>query len=116
MKTVLAEARQVPLARQVEEVVLETPVIDIHTHLYEPTFKELLLWGIDELLIYHYLIAETFRYLEEPYESFWARSKAAQAELVWEHLFLKHSPISDTAMWCHYWLRSRRHSRSYWNG
>jgi hypothetical protein len=95
MKTVLAEARQVPLARQVEEVVLETPVIDIHTHLYEPIFKELLLWGIDELLIYHYLIAETFRYLEEPYESFWARSKEAQAELVWEHLFLKHSPISE---------------------
>ena len=32
--------------------------MDIHTHLYEAAFGELLLWGIDELLIYHYLVAE----------------------------------------------------------
>lgn len=76
-------------------VVQSTPVVDIHTHLYDPAFKELLLWGIDELLTYHYLVAEVFRYLEMPYEKFWSLSKPAQADLVWEHLFLKHSPVSE---------------------
>jgi len=95
MKTVLAEARQVPLAKQVEAVVFSTPLTDIHTHLYDPEFQDLLLWGIDDLLTYHYLIAETFRFLDVPYEKFWALSKAEQAELVWEHLFIRHSPISE---------------------
>jgi hypothetical protein len=35
--------------------------------------------GIDELLIYHYLVAEAFRYSDEPYETFFARPKAQQA-------------------------------------
>ena len=62
MKTILSEAARVPVAKQIEEIVLATPVVDIHTHLYDAAFKELLLWGIDDLLVYHYLIAETFRY------------------------------------------------------
>ena len=43
------------------EVVTTTPVIDVHTHLLPPQFGEMSLFGIDELLTYHYLIAETFR-------------------------------------------------------
>ena len=34
---------------------------DIHTHLYDPAMGKLLLWGIDELVTYHYLVAEVFR-------------------------------------------------------
>lgn len=83
------------LANQVRELVNSTPVIDIHTHLYDPVFKELLLWGIDDLLVYHYLVAEAFRYLDLPYEKFWALPKAVQADLIWDALFLKHSPISE---------------------
>jgi hypothetical protein len=49
------------LRRVVARAVAETPVTDIHTHLYPPGFGRLLLWGIDELLTYHYLVAETFR-------------------------------------------------------
>ena len=95
MKTVLAETTRVPFARQIEEVAMCTPVTDIHTHLYDPAFKELLLWGIDELLTYHYLVAEVFRYLDLPYEKFWAMSKTQQADLIWEQLFIQHSPISE---------------------
>jgi hypothetical protein len=95
VKTILAEARTVPVAKQIEEIVLSTPVVDIHTHLYDPAFKELLLWGIDELLVYHYLVAETFRYIDLPYEKFWALSKSKQAELAWDALFIQHSPISE---------------------
>jgi hypothetical protein len=83
------------LAGRVEKAVLTTPVFDIHTHLYDPALGSLLLWGLDDLLGYHYLIAETFRYLEMPYEKYWALSKSAQADLIWNTLFLEHSPISE---------------------
>ena len=95
MKTILAEASRVPVAKQIEDIVLSISVVDIHTHLYDPAFRELLLWGIDELLIYHYLVAEAFRYLELPYDRFWELSKTEQADLIWEALFLEHSPISE---------------------
>ena len=95
MKTIHAEAAHVPFARQIEDIVMSTPVADIHTHLYEPVFKELLLWGIDELLTYHYLVAEVFRYLDLPYDKFWAMPKARQADLIWDQLFLQHSPVSE---------------------
>jgi hypothetical protein len=83
------------LARQVAQAVETTPVTDIHTHLYDPAFGELLLWGIDDLLVYHYLVAEAFRYIEIPYKQFWKLSKFEQADLVWEQLFLQHSPVSE---------------------
>src|SRR5689334_18492678 len=95
MKTILAETSGVPFAKQIEDLVMTTPAVDIHTHLYDPAFKSLLLWGIDDLLVYHYLVAEVFRYLDLPYEKFWSLSKTAQADLIWDALFLKHSPISE---------------------
>ena len=95
MKTMLSETRRARFARDIENVVFSTPVVDIHTHLYDPAFKDLLLWGIDELLTYHYLVAEVFRYLDMPYDKFWALPKTAQADLVWDALFLRHSPVSE---------------------
>ncbi len=95
MKTTQDETVPTAFAQEIEEIVLRTPVVDIHTHLYDPAFKELLLWGIDDLLVYHYLVAEVFRYLEMPFSKFWSLSKTAQADLIWEQLFLKHSPVSE---------------------
>src|SRR6476659_7383375 len=83
------------LSKEIQDAVDSTPLIDIHTHLYDPAFKTLLLWGIDELLVYHYLVAEAFRFMDLPYERFWALSKTAQADLIWNALFLQHSPISE---------------------
>ena len=83
------------LAKRVEKVVANTPVFDIHTHLYDPAFGELLLWGIDDLLTYHYLVAEAFRYLELPPERFWLLPKTQRADLIWDVLFARHSPISE---------------------
>ncbi len=77
------------------DIVQATPVFDIHTHLYDPAFGELLLWGIDDLLVYHYLVAEGFRQFAMPYEKFWALSKTQQADLIWDALFIRHSPISE---------------------
>lgn len=80
----------------VTHAVSETKVTDIHTHLYSAGFGEILLWGIDELLTYHYLVAETMRYVDMPYEDFWGLSKREQADLIWKTLFLEHSPISES--------------------
>ncbi len=96
MKTILAETSRVPFAKEIEDVVMSTPVIDVHTHLYDPAFKELLLWGLDDLLVYHYLVAESFRYLDIPYAKFWSLSKTQQADLIWDALFLQHSPVSES--------------------
>ena len=79
----------------VHEIVAGTPVYDIHTHLYDPAFGGLLLWGIDELLTYHYLVAESLRWLPMPYEKFFAMPKAQQAEAIWQTLFIEHSPVSE---------------------
>ncbi|MCL6613670.1 MAG: glucuronate isomerase [Firmicutes bacterium] len=83
------------LSRLVSETVAQTPITDIHTHLFTPEFGGLLLRGIDELLTYHYLVAETFRWLKMPYEEFWRLPKREQADLIWRTLFLDHSPISE---------------------
>lgn len=95
MKSILSEAGRVPFAAQVEQIVMSTPAYDIHTHLYEPAFGDLLLWGIDELLVYHYLVAESFREHKLPYAKFWSMSKTEQADLVWRELFIERSPISE---------------------
>jgi hypothetical protein len=63
------------IRQTVADVVAATQVYDIHTHLYDPAFGELLLWGIDDLLIYHYLVAEAFRYSDAPYEEFFPLAK-----------------------------------------
>jgi hypothetical protein len=47
------------LRREVD-LAVRTLVIDVYTHLFPPEFGGLFLYRIDELLIYHYLIAETF--------------------------------------------------------
>ena len=88
--------RRAALAKRVEKIVATTPVFDIHTHLYDPAFRDQLLWGIDDLLTYHYLVAEAFRYFDIPFEKFWSLSKTQQADLIWNALFLQHSPISES--------------------
>lgn len=85
------------LRAEVESVVSSTAVVDVHTHLFPSEFKELCLWGIDELLTYHYLTAEALRTARMPYEQFWAMSKTDQADLVWKTLFVDNTPTSEAA-------------------
>lgn len=89
------ERQRNALADRVRRIVDATPVYDIHTHLYDPAFGGLLLWGIDDLLVYHYLVAEAFRHLDMPTERFWTMPKTKQADLIWDLLFLKRSPVSE---------------------
>lgn len=99
------------IALTVRKAVSEQAVWDLHTHLYPPTFGTpfggssndadpagLMLWGVDELLTYHYLVAEVYRVVPAsvlPYDAFWRMSKREQADHIWKHLFIERSPISE---------------------
>ncbi|OLC82579.1 MAG: glucuronate isomerase [Acidobacteria bacterium 13_1_40CM_4_57_6] len=79
----------------VEDVLAATQFVDIHTHLFAPAFGKLGLWGIDELLTYHYLEAEFFRSSNTTPEEYWSLSKREQADAVWRTLFIENTPISE---------------------
>jgi len=99
------------LGRVVRDAIAAQPVLDMHTHVYAPAFGTpvtntgktvdptgLLVWGIDELVTYHYLVAEVYRVVPAtvlPYEQFWRLSKQQQADHIWKHLFIERSPISE---------------------
>jgi hypothetical protein len=91
-RDLLAEA-QIPST--VQDILAETKFVDIHTHLYSPAFGKMGLWGIDELLTYHYLEAELFRSSDIRPDQYWALSKREQADAIWRALFVENTPISE---------------------
>ena len=91
----IPEAKRNEITAMVTRSVLETNVYDIHTHLYDPAFGELLLWGIDDQLVYHDLVAEAFRHFEIDYNDFWKLPKENQAQMIWDVLFINNSPLSE---------------------
>src|SRR4051794_15950068 len=86
-------------------------LVDMHTHASPPSFGTpvanatgrtdpagMMLWGVDELLTYHYLVAEVYRVVpaaQLPYERFWKMTKREQADHIWKHLFIERAPISE---------------------
>jgi hypothetical protein len=92
-----AETLQIEqLTQAVDDVLATTPVIDIHTHLFAPSLGKLGLWGIDELLTYHYLEAEFFRSSRTTPQQYFALSKTQQADAIWRALFVENTPISES--------------------
>lgn len=84
------------IADSVESLLREVPIVDVHTHVFDPAMEELLLTGIDELLNYHYHVAEFFRARPEMAPAdFYALSPQRRADLVWQALFLDQSPLSE---------------------
>jgi hypothetical protein len=79
----------------VEAAVQQTAVLDMHTHLFPPSFGDMNLWGMDALLTYHYLIAETFRTSDVSVDAFWAMPRDHQADLIWDTLFVRSTPLSE---------------------
>jgi hypothetical protein len=83
------------LAAAVRRAVNGAKVTDMHTHLLAPEFGDLNLWGIDELLNYHYLISELFRVAPVRPSAWWEMQKREQADMIWSELFVKRPPISE---------------------
>ncbi len=79
----------------VEEELKATLAIDVHTHLFMPSLGTLGLWGIDELITYHYLEAEFFRSSTMTPAQYWALSKREQADAIWRSLFIENAPVSE---------------------
>ncbi|MCC7145527.1 MAG: hypothetical protein IT443_03705 [Phycisphaeraceae bacterium] len=99
-----AIAHRQSIENDVHKALFAQPVTDLHTHCYTPRFGAspqpggLLLWGIDELVTYHYLVAELYRVItpaELSYERFWLMGKSERADLIWRMLFVENSPISE---------------------
>jgi hypothetical protein len=80
---------------RVMRVVADTPVFDMHTHLFPPEFGALNKWGIEHLLTYHYLIAEVMRAADIKPAAFYAMTTAQQADLIWDALFVRSTPLSE---------------------
>jgi len=76
-------------------IVAETPVFDMHTHLFPPAFADLSRWGIDNLLTYHYLVAEVMRAADVRPADFQQMPQQAQADLIWDALFVRSTPLSE---------------------
>jgi len=86
------------LTLTVKEIVAKQPITDVHTHLFSPNMNQhgpLLLWGVDELVTYHYLIAEVMRWSDITPDAYYALSKPQQADLIWQKLFIEHSPVGE---------------------
>jgi hypothetical protein len=93
-----SESPGITFSEKIRKILDDISVLDLHTHLFAPCFGTLYLSGVDELLTYHYLVAETLRDSTIRPDQFWSLNRKSQAELVWETLFLKQSPLSEAAM------------------
>ena len=86
---------RIDIAQVVKDELHATSFIDMHTHLFKPSLGKIGLWGIDELITYHYLEAELFRSSDIAPAAYWALSKTQQADLIWKNLFVQNAPVSE---------------------
>jgi hypothetical protein len=99
--TTLNSAHLEPLRRPEDvrahtlRIVSDSPVFDMHTHLSPPSFGELSRWGIDHLVTYHYLVAEVMRAADVRPDAFLKMPQQAQADLIWDALFVRSTPLSE---------------------
>ena len=79
----------------VDSELAALPFIDLHTHLFMPSLGPIGLWGIDELVTYHYLEAELFRSNPVTPDQYFALNKTQKADLIWKTLFVENAPVSE---------------------
>jgi len=85
------------MTEAVADAIATTPFIDVHTHLFAPAFGEIGLWGMDNLLTYHYLEAELFRFSSIRPDQYFALDTPQKADLIWRTLFIENTPLSEAA-------------------
>jgi hypothetical protein len=93
MSSVILSPDEIPAA--VEAELHAAQFIDIHTHLFQPSLGENGLWGIDNLITYHYLEAELFRSSRIAPAEYFGLSRRAKADAIWRALFVENAPVSE---------------------
>lgn len=70
-------------------------IIDFHTHLFPSEFGELCLFGIENILNYHYLHAEYLKLELCTSSAFFSMSQKERARSIWLELFINRLPFSE---------------------
>lgn len=83
--------------KTLSNIIDNTEIKDIHTHLFPWGCEDYFLSGLEELLNYHYLTAEFLSASGMDPKKFFSFTKAKRAELVWNFLFLNRTPISEAS-------------------
>eukprot|EP00927_Polykrikos_kofoidii_P053507 TRINITY_DN4811_c0_g1_i1.p1 TRINITY_DN4811_c0_g1~~TRINITY_DN4811_c0_g1_i1.p1 ORF type:complete len:965 (+),score=116.25 TRINITY_DN4811_c0_g1_i1:51-2897(+) len=84
------------LREAVLQEVEATEAVDVHTHLFPASYgPQLMQYGIDAMLTYHYLVAEYLSTAKELPDYFYSLPRKEKANRIWEALFVKASPISE---------------------
>ena len=71
------------LSHTLDEVINNTNIFDIHTHLFPSVFKSHSLSGFINLLNYHYLIAELLTNVNISADKFYSLDEKNKAKLIW---------------------------------
>ena len=87
--------KKVEVQTILENTLNKIKIFDIHTHLFPPQHENYYLSGLVETLNYHYLIAELFVTTNIDIHKFKSLDKLQKAEIVWNELFNKRTPISE---------------------
>lgn len=80
---------------QIRRILIQTPITDILTNLFDPAFTGLTRSGLDELLTVPELVGQTIRTQRFDPAEFARADKAVQAATVWKTLFVDQTPVSD---------------------
>lgn len=83
------------IATAVRDELASTRFVDVHTHLFMPSLGAMGLWGIDNLITYHYLEAELFRSSPIQPSEYFALPLEAKADAIWKALFVENPPVSE---------------------
>ena len=76
-------------------IINNTPIFDLHTHLFPPQHEGYFLLGFKNLLNYHYLIAELLTATNINASIFYSYNDEKKASLIWNELFEKRTPVSE---------------------
>ena len=76
-------------------IINNTPIFDLHTHLFPPQHEGYFLLGFKNLLNYHYLIAELLTATNINASTFYSYNDEKKASLIWNELFEKRTPVSE---------------------
>ena len=83
------------LKEDLNRIINNTEIFDIHTHLFPSNYKTYHLSGISQVLNYHYLIAELLTSTNVTPNFFYNLNNKDRAKIIWEELFLKQTPVSE---------------------